>query len=98
MIVEGALLTSLCLIHETLPALNFLYSSFVVSEVHFLLLLAIAGLEMEQTLLVPDDFAEQSVATVSFVPLLSLAAAEHYCLGRGEMLWLEEQETSLAVA
>ena len=66
--------------------------------VHFLLWPAVAGLEMERKLLVPDDFEEQSVATVPFVPLLSLAAAEHYCLGRGGLLWLDEQEASLAVA
>ena len=89
---------SLCLIHETLPASNFPYSSFVASVVHFLLWPAIAGLEMEQTLLVLDDFEEQSVATVRSVPLLSLAAAEHYFLGQGELLWLDEQEESLAVA
>ena len=98
MILEEALLTSLCLIHETLPYLNFPYLGFVASVVHFLLWPAVAGLEMEQTLLVPDDFEEQSVAAIPFVPLLSLAAAEHYFLGRGELLWLDEQEASLAVA
>ena len=91
-------MTSFYLIHETLTGLNFPYLGFVASVVHFLLWPAVAELEIEQTLLVPGDFEEQSVATVPFVPLLSLAVAEHYCLAWGELLWLDEQVESIALA
>ena len=90
-------MTCLCSIHETLPGLNVPHLGFVASVVHFLLLLAVAGLEMEQMLLEAGDFEEQSVATISFVPLSSLEVAEHYCLGRGGLLWPDEKVALLAV-
>jgi hypothetical protein len=86
MIVEGVLLTRLCPVHERLPGLNFPYLRFVVSVVHFLLWPAVAGIEKEQMLLATGVFEEQSVAMISFVPLLFLAVAEHYCLGQGGLL------------
>ena len=79
-------MTCLCPVRERLPGLNAPYLGFVASVVHFLRWPAVAGIEKEQMLLVPGDFEEQSVGTISFVPLLSLAVAEHYCLGRGGLL------------
>ena len=79
-------MTCLCPVYERLPGSNFPYLDFVGSEVHFLLWPAVARIEKEQILLATGVFEEQSVEMISFVLLLSLAVAEHYCLELGGLL------------